>query len=73
MRYSSTRQNGDAANLEILFDPTTGIDDVTVDGDEVVKVYTIGGTLVKECKQSEAANGLAKGVYIINNKKYVVK
>ena len=65
--------NGDAANLEILFDPTTGIDDVTVDGDEVVKVYTIGGTLVKECKLSEAANGLAKGVYIINNKKYVVK
>lgn len=68
-----TLMNGDAANLEILFDPTTGIDDVTVDGDEVVKVYTIGGTLVKECKQSEAANGLAKGVYIINNKKYVVK
>lgn len=68
-----TLMNGDAANLEILFDPTTGISDVTVDGDEVVKVYTIGGTLVKECKQSEAANGLAKGVYIINNKKYVVK
>ena len=68
-----TLMNGDAANLEILFDPTTGIDDVTVDGDEVVKVYTIGGTLVKECKLSEAANGLAKGVYIINNKKYVVK
>lgn len=68
-----TLMNGDAANLEILFDPTTGIDDVTVDGDEIVKVYTIGGTLVKECKQSEAANGLAKGVYIINNKKYVVK
>lgn len=65
--------NGDAANMQILFDPATGIDDVTVDGDEVVKVYTIGGTLVKECKQSEAANGLAKGVYIINNKKYVVK
>ena len=68
-----TLMNGDAANLEILFDPTTGIDDVTVDGDEIVKVYTIGGTLVKECKLSEAANGLAKGVYIINNKKYVVK
>ena len=68
-----TLMNGDAANLEILFDPTTGISDVTVDGDEIVKVYTIGGTLVKECKLSEAANGLAKGVYIINNKKYVVK
>ena len=68
-----TLMNGDAANMQILFDPATGIDDVTVDGDEVVKVYTIGGTLVKECKLSEAANGLAKGVYIINNKKYVVK
>ena len=41
--------------------------------DEIVKVYTISGTLVKECKRGVATEGLAKGVYIIGGKKMVVR
>lgn len=53
---------------------TTGIKGVTVDGQALVDVYTIGGIKVKNQVQvSEAVQGLAKGVYIVNAKKVVVE
>ena len=69
-------RNGEEFTWQTVFNvPPTGIDGVEAgeDADEVVKVYTIGGTLVKECKRGEAANGLAKGIYIIGGKKLVVR
>lgn len=42
------------------------------DGD--IKVYTLDGRLVRSAKNgSEALNGLDKGVYIINNKKIIIR
>ena len=39
-----------------------------------IKVYTLDGRLVRSAKNgSEALNGLDKGVYIINNKKIVIR
>lgn len=53
---------------------TTGIVEVTVDGNAKVDVYTITGMKVRsQVTRNNALKGLAKGVYIIGNKKYLVK
>ena len=54
----------------------TGVDKVTVDtnDDALVDVYTLNGMKVKSgVSAAEATQGLAKGIYIINHKKVVVK
>lgn len=52
----------------------TGIAEVTVSGDAKVDVYTITGMKVRsQVTRNNALKGLAKGVYIIGNKKYLVK
>ena len=44
----------------------------TEDGE--IKVYTLNGHLIRTAKSSEEAlNGLPKGIYIINNKKFILK
>lgn len=54
---------------------TTGITDVIVaDGNEKVDVYTITGMKVRsQVTRDDALDGLEKGVYIIGNKKYLVR
>ena len=54
---------------------TTGITDVIVaDGNEKVDVYTITGMKVRsQVTRNYALDGLEKGVYIIGNKKYLVR
>ena len=54
---------------------TTGITDVIVaDGNEKVDVYTITGMKVRsQVTRNDALDGLEKGVYIIGNKKYLVR
>ena len=53
---------------------TTGIAEVTTDGDAKVDVYTVTGMKVRsQVTRGEALAGLPKGVYIIGNKKYLVK
>ena len=60
-------------------DGATGIIDVMLkknDGtnnDAVVKVYSLSGALIKQCKVEDVTNGLPKGVYVANGKKFVVK
>jgi alpha-amylase len=52
----------------------TAIRNIIVQTDGEVKVYTLDGRLVRTAKNSEEAlSGLPKGIYIINNKKFVVK
>lgn len=68
--------NGDAVTITGTFNngQATGITSVTADGaDGEVEVYTIGGTLVRKSAASQALNGLSKGLYIVNGKKYVVR
>lgn len=52
----------------------TGITDVnTAENTGNVKVYDLQGCLIKEAPAANATDGLAKGIYIINNKKVIVK
>lgn len=52
---------------------TTGIADATADDDSRVKVYDLQGRFVKEGAASEVRTGLRRGIYIINNKKVVIR
>lgn len=52
---------------------TTGIADATADDDSRVKVYDLQGRFVKEGAASDVKTGLRRGIYIINNKKVVIK
>lgn len=60
-------------------DGATGIIDVMLkkndgtDSDTVVKVYSLSGALIKQGKAEDVTNGLPKGVYVANGKKFVVK
>lgn len=59
-----------------LFDVvgTTGIRGVEAEVQEGVKVYTLDGRLVKSARNNaDALSGLAKGIYIVNKKKFIVK
>lgn len=52
---------------------TTGIHAIDADNQGVTKVYSLDGRLVKiAAKGSDALSGLAKGIYIVNQKKFVV-
>lgn len=56
---------------------STGINRPTISGidsDAIVDVYTIGGVKVKSgVAAGNATEGLAKGIYIVNHKKVIVK
>lgn len=53
---------------------STGITDVnTAENTGNVKVYDLQGCFIKEAPAANATDGLAKGIYIINNKKVIVK
>ena len=59
-----------------LFDVvgTTGIRGVEAEVQEGVTVYTLDGRLVKSARNNaDALSGLAKGIYIVNKKKFIVK
>lgn len=50
---------------------TTGIEDVKTLAGKTFDVYSINGMLVR--KNATNLNGLAKGVYVVNGKKYIAK
>ena len=55
-------------------DGTTGVDGIEAEGNALVDVYTIDGVMVRsQVAASGATDGLAKGLYIVDGKKVVVK
>ena len=72
-----TIDSGSSATRSIsIFDDgnTTEIIDIpTCKNDGEVKVYSLSGALLKEGKYDEVIKSLPKGIYIINNKKVVIK
>ncbi len=54
-------------------DDATAIDDSILDDSNMVKVYNLSGILVKQSTKEDALKGLAKGVYIVNGKRMIVK
>lgn len=73
--YFTVSGNDEAAAKAITFDiegTATGIKDIhAVDAAKAGNVYSIDGKLVKA--NAATTEGLSKGVYVINGKKYVVK
>lgn len=61
MFYSIRGNNGE----------TTGIEDVKTLNGKTFDVYSIDGMLVR--KNATSLSGLAKGVYVVNGKKYIAK
>ena len=71
-------ESGNSFNITSIvvepYDVPTGIDDVTVDGNEIVDVYSITGVKVRSnVARAAAADGLAPGIYIVGNKKLLVR
>ena len=54
-------------------DDATAITERTIEDSDMVKVYNLSGVLVKQSTKEDALKGLAKGVYIVNGKRMIVK
>ena len=68
-------KNGGYYTEKGLFDVVapTGIRAISADEQESTKVYTLDGRLVRTApKGSDALSGLAKGIYIVNKKKFIL-
>lgn len=56
------------------YEPTSAIDDVAADSGNLVDVYSIFGVKVRTAVDAQDATaGLAPGLYIVGNKKVLVK
>ena len=70
----STDKDGDKYKVNDVTGTYTGIRAVKADSEDVTKVYTLDGRLVRTVKKgSDALSGMAKGIYIVNKKKFIVK
>ena len=75
-RWYATIENSDKAKVRITFvDDATGIESINVDAEEMIgerRVYDLSGRRINISKDTPISS-LPKGLYIINNKKYIVK
>ncbi|MDE6562536.1 MAG: carbohydrate-binding protein [Muribaculaceae bacterium] len=62
-------------NFRLFYKPEIdAVDIISIDPDAVVNVYSIDGTLIKDdVKAANATDGLEKGIYLIGNKKVIIK
>lgn len=59
----------------VTVEKQSAVDQITAENaDDIVDVYTVSGLLVKtKVKRSEALNGLLEGIYVVGNKKVIVR
>lgn len=70
--YFTLAEGSDAQDISFTFDTPTDIIGIEVtDAVKASNIYSLDGQLVRA--NAISAKGLAKGVYIINGKKYIVK
>ena len=71
----STDKDGEGKyKVNNVTDNYTGIRAVEADAEGLTKVYTLDGRLVRTVgKNADALSGMAKGIYIVNKKKFIVK
>ncbi len=62
-------------NFKLYYKPElTAVDSISMDQNALVNVYSIDGAIVKkDVKAAEATNGLEKGIYLIGDKRVIVK
>ena len=71
---SSDKDGEGKYKVNNVTDNYTGIRAVEADAEGLTKVYTLDGRLVRTVKKgSDALSGMAKGIYIVNKKKFIVK
>ena len=62
------------SQLKLYFGAITGIDDFVGEDAERVDVYTVSGILIRsKIKAKDALKGLHPGVYVVNNKRIIVR
>ena len=75
-RWYATIGNSDNAKVRITFvDNATGIEPIDVDTEEIIgerRVYDLSGRRINISKDTPISS-LPKGIYIINNKKFIIK
>ena len=70
----SSDKDGDKYKVNDVTGTYTGIRAIKADSEDVTKVYTLDGRLVRTVgKNADALSGMAKGIYIVNKKKFIVK
>lgn len=72
LTYTYKSLNKDTNLNFIISDLTTGVEVITPDENGIFTVYNLNGVKVAEGK-ANVLEGLQKGMYIINGKKYLVK
>ena len=75
-RWYATINSQDKAKVRIKFvDDATGIEMMSVDNEESIgdrRIYDLSGRRIN-VREGVRFSSLPKGVYIINNKKYIIK
>ena len=65
----------DSPELVIVYviDSTEAVKGINADADGIFRVYNLNGILVLSTENALELNNLAKGIYIINGKKYIIR
>lgn len=73
-RFSCYTGTQKSVNIYAKSPVTTGIGSIATESDNVVDVYSPAGVCIRRQVEAEKAlEGLAKGIYIVGNKKVIVK
>lgn len=73
-RFSCYTGKQKSVNIYAKSPVTTGIGSIATESDNVVDVYSPAGVCIRRQVEAEKAlEGLAKGIYIVGNKKVIVK
>ncbi len=66
-------QSSPMIDITYAFDPSSGVSSIFADADGLVTVYTLDGTLVLNSEPADKLAELAKGLYIVNGVKVLLK
>ena len=63
--------DGAEATISVLFDDPSGVRDITTAAPKTFNVYSLSGQIIR--RNATSLQGLTRGIYIVNGKKYLVK
>ena len=62
---------GTGASISVIFDDSSGVHDLTTSAPKTFNVYSLSGQMIR--RNATSLQGLSRGVYIVNGKKYLVR
>ena len=62
---------GTDASISVLFDDPSGVRDLTMVAPKTFIVYSLSGQVIR--RNTTTLQGLSRGIYIVNGKKYLVR